>query len=183
VSGAPGPPPVAALAAFLAALALQRASELVISARHEPRLRALGAREHARGHFPLLVLVHVLFPPALAAEVLAGGARPGRAWPLWLAVCLGAQALRYATIRALGPRWSVRIWVVPGLPRVRSGPYRWLRHPGYLAVALELLAAPLVFGAWRTALGISALDALALAVRIRAEDAALRAAEPPPASG
>jgi methyltransferase len=174
VSAPPGPAPVGALALFLAVLALQRAGELLHSARNTRRLEACGAHETGAGHFPLIVAVHVLFPLCLVAEVLALGSRPGRFWPLWLGVWLAAQALRYAAVRALGERWSVRIVVPPGEPPVRRGPYRFLRHPNYLAVVVELIAAPLLFGAWRTAIAISALDLVALAIRIRAEEAALR---------
>lgn len=171
----------AGLLAFFAALAAQRTSELVLSARGVKRLRSRGAREHASGHFPLLVFVHVLFPLALAAEFLWLHARPWASWPLWLALLLAAQALRFWSMRALGERWTVRILVLPGEPLVRKGPYRYLRHPAYVAVAAELLAAPLLFGAWRTALGIGALNALALGIRIRAEEAALRDAGAAPA--
>lgn len=167
-----------ALAAFLLVLVVQRVSELVVSARHSRILEARGGREHAPGHYPFIVALHVLFPVALAAEVLVLGARPGPPAPLWLALWLAAQALRYAAIRALGDRWTVRIWTVPGEPRVRRGPYRLLPHPNYLAVALELLAAPMFFGSWRTALATSIANAAVLAVRIRAEERAL-AGDPP----
>lgn len=160
---------------FLVLLVAQRLGELALSASHERRLRELGGREHARGHFPLLVAVHVLFPLCLLAEVFVLGARPGPAAPLWLGLFVAGQALRFATQRALGERWHVRIWVVPGLPLVRTGPYRYVRHPNYLAVVVELVAAPMMFGAWRTALAISALNAVAIAVRIRAEERALSA--------
>jgi len=165
--------PVWALATFLAVLAAQRLSELRLSAVHARRLVARGAREYGARHFPLIVLVHVLFPLCLVAEVMLLGARPGRFWPLWLGLWLAAQALRYASIRSLGERWTVRILVLPDEPLVRRGPYRFMRHPNYLAVVLELLAAPLMFGAWRTAALISLLDGVALAIRIRAEEAAL----------
>lgn len=163
------------LVLFLVALAAQRGLELAHSARNERRLAARGAREHAPAHFPLLVAVHVLLPALLVAEVEFLGARPGAAWPLWLALWLAAQGLRYAAVRALGERWTVRIWVLPGAPRIRRGPYRFVSHPNYVAVVVELLAAPLMFGAWRTALVVSALNAVALAVRIRAEEKALGA--------
>jgi methyltransferase len=172
---APTPVPVLALVLYLSVLAAQRIGELVHSARNERRLRARGGREHAAGHFPLIVLVHALLPVLLVTEVVGLGARPGPLWPLWLLVWLAAQALRYAAVHALGDRWSVRIWVVPGEPLVRRGPYRFLRHPNYVAVVLELIAAPLAFGAWRTALVVSALDLVALALRIRAEERALGA--------
>lgn len=169
-------PPLGALGAFAALLVAQRLAELVISARHERALRRRGAREHGRGHFPLLVLLHVLFPLALAVEVAFLGARPGPLLPLWLALWLGAQALRYAAIRALGVHWSVRILVVPGMERVRRGPYRWLAHPNYLAVAIEFVAAPLLFGAWRTAVAFGLANFVLLGVRIRAEERALASA-------
>jgi heavy metal translocating P-type ATPase len=165
-----------ALAAFLVVLALQRGAELLLAARNERRMRARGGIEHAAGHFPLIVLVHLLFPLALVVEVIVGGVRPPAAWPVWLVAWLAAQGLRYAAVAALGDRWSVRIWTVPGEPPVRRGPYRFLRHPNYVAVALELAAAPLMFGAWRTALAITALNAIALAIRIRAEERALATA-------
>ena len=168
------PPPIAALVTYLVVLAAQRVGELVVSARHERALAARGAREHAAGHFPLIVLVHVLLPVLLVVEVLVLGARPDALWSLWLALWLAAQALRYAAIHALGERWTVRIWVLPGAPLVTRGPYRFLRHPNYAAVVLELLAAPMLFGAWRTALVVSALNALALTLRIDAENRALR---------
>jgi len=167
--------PVAALAIFLGVIAAQRIGELLLSRHNAQRVRARGAREFGAAHFPLLVAVHALFLVSLAGEVWFFGARPGGAWPLWLVLWLGAQALRYAAIRALGDRWNVRIVVVPGAPLVHSGPYRFIRHPNYVAVAIELVAASMLFGAWRTAIWISALNAVALRIRVRAEDAALRA--------
>ena len=163
------------LAAYLVVLAVQRIGELVLSRRNLRRLEARGAREEAAGHFPLFIVLHALYPVALVVEVFRG-ARPGPDWPLWLGGWLAAQALRVAAIHALGERWNVRIVVLPGVPPVRRGIYRWLAHPNYLAVALEFVAAPLMFGAWRTAVAASTLNAVALAVRIPAEERALRAA-------
>jgi methyltransferase len=161
------------LAVFLGFVILQRVLELVVSARNARRVLARGGKEYGAGHFPWLVCVHVLFIAGIAAEVLFLGTRPGALWPLWLAVWAGAQLLRYAAVRALGERWNVRIIVVPGMPLVRTGPYRRLRHPNYVAIVIELIAAPLIFGAWRTALVVSLLNALALRTRIRVENDAL----------
>ncbi len=167
---------VVGLAVFLVLLGVQRVGELVLSARNVARLKALGAREYGAGHFPLIVLVHVLFPLGLIAEVVGLGARPWPLWPLWLVPLLAAQVLRYSAVLALDFHWTVSVWVVPGLPPLRSGPYRRMRHPNYLAVVIELLVTPLMFGAWRTAVVVSALDLLALAIRIRVEERALREA-------
>lgn len=168
--------PTLALTAFLAFLVAQRSHELILSARNARRLLARGAREHGREHFPALVLLHALCPLALIGEVLGLHARPGGLAPLWLALWLAAQGLRWAAMWALGERWSTRVIVLPGAPLVRRGPYRWLRHPNYLAVGIELLAAPLMFGAWRTALVFSAVNLVALRVRIRCEERALAGA-------
>jgi methyltransferase len=162
-----------ALGALLAILVLQRLSELWLSARNARRLRARGGVESGARHFPLLVLVHVVFLLSLPVEVLRFGARPGPGWPLWLGLWLGAQGLRYWAITALGDFWNVRIWVVPGAALVRRGPYRFLRHPNYVAVVIELAAVPLLFGAWRTAIAVSVLNLVALGIRIRVEERAL----------
>ena len=161
---------------FAAALVVQRLVELRISARHATLLRARGAVEHGRGHYPLLVLVHTLLPLGMIAEAWFLDARPGALWPLWALLFALAQGLRYAAIRALGQFWNVRVLVVPGAGLVRTGPYRWLKHPNYVAVVIELIAAPMLIGAWRTALVVTALNAVALTLRIRCEERALEAA-------
>jgi len=167
-AGAPWP----VLAGYTVVLLVQRVGELVLSRRNLARVLARGGHEVAAGHFPGFVLLHGAYPVALAVEV-ALGARPGPSWPVWVGLWLAAQVLRGAAMHALGDRWNVRIVVVPGEPPVRSGIYRWLRHPNYLAVVLEFVAAPMAFGAWRTALVFSALDAGMLALRIRREERAL----------
>jgi methyltransferase len=169
--------PLLALLIFVSIVAAQRFFELAISARNTRALAARGGREVAAAHFPLLVTLHTLLPIALILEVLFLRSTPGPRWPLWLGLWLAAQALRIAAIRTLGDRWNVRIWVVPGEDRVRRGIYRWIPHPNYLAVVIEIMAGPMMFGAWRTAFLFSTLNALALRIRIRAEEAALADAE------
>jgi methyltransferase len=171
------PAPVLLLVFFLFALGLQRAGEIVLSARHAARLRARGAVESGRRHFLLIVFVHLLFPVCLSLEVLWEGARLSGIWPLWLALLLLAQALRSWTMAALGDRWTVGVWILPGEPPVKGGPYHWGRHPGYFAVALELFSACMLFGAWRSAILISILNSIALWFRIRCENRALYAGE------
>jgi len=161
-------------------LILQRAHELRLSAHNTAQLRARGAREYGGGHFPLLALIHVLMPVGILWEVLRLSTRPGPLWPLWLSLLVGAEALRLWSMRALGPYWTARVWVVPAMSMVRRGPYRFLRHPSYVAASIELAAAPLLFGAWRTALGVSAVNLVALAIRIRVETRALHEIDPRP---
>lgn len=164
---------------FLLALGAQRAGEILLSARHASKLRERGGREWGRGHFPLILFVHALFPICLSLEVLRGGARLSGIWPVWLALLLAAQALRSWTMAALGDRWTVGVWTLPGELPVVTGPYRWGRHPGYLAVAVELFSACILFGAWRSAILISILNFIALRFRIRCENQALHAGEQP----
>jgi methyltransferase len=170
---------VVGLIAWLAVLAMQRAHELGLSARHERVLRSRGAVEYGRSHFPWMVLLHAAFPLALIAEVLWQGERPPRLWPWCLVVLALATALRAWSMAALGERWTTRVLVVPGTAPLRRGPYRWFRHPSYLAAALELAAAPLLFGAWRTALAFSALNLPLMVARARVEARALEASSAP----
>jgi methyltransferase len=162
-----------ALALYLAALAAQRLHELRLSARNARRLLAGGAVEHAAGQLRWLIGIHAAMPLALIAEVALGGARPPAAWPLALAALALAAAMRAASMIALGRRWTARVLVVPGEPRVTSGIYRWIAHPSYLAAAIELAAGPLLFGAWRTAIAVSLVNAPLALARIRSEQRAL----------
>jgi len=170
-AGAPAPWPW--LLTYLAVLAFQRASELRLSARHTAALRARGAIEHGAALYPWIVALHVAWPLALIAEVAGAGARPFAWWPAALVALLAASALRIASMRALGELWTTRVLVLPDHPRVTRGVYRWLAHPAYAGVALELLAAPLLFGAWRTAIAASIVHATLLTLRVRDEERAL----------
>lgn len=157
-------------------VAVQRLAELRVSRRNERRLRARGAVEAGAGHYPVMVGLHAAFLVACVVEVRLLG-RPFL--PLLgvpaLGVLLAAQGLRYWTLATLGERWTTRVLVPPGEPLVAAGPFRYLRHPNYLAVVLEILALPLVHTAWLTALVFSLANAALLRVRIEAEERALAA--------
>ena len=171
-----------ALVFTVAAIAAQRLVELALSARHQRRLLARGAVEFGRRDFPLFVALHSLMPLALIAEVVWGGARPPEGWP-WLLLPLAiAEALRVAAMRSLGEHWHVRVWVVPGEPPIQRGIYRWIAHPNYVAVVLELALLPALFGAWRTAIAASLFNAVLLSRRIPEETRALRWAATQPAA-
>jgi methyltransferase len=166
--------PTAILHGYLAALVVERLVELRLSERNARAALAAGGIESGQGHYPTLVMVHLAFLAGCAAEPVL---RP-RPWPVAaalaaLAVALLAMALRWWTVATLGPRWSTRVVVLPGAPPVTGGPYRWVRHPNYLAVTVELLAVPLVAGALWTALIAAVANAALLAIRIRAEERAL----------
>ena len=159
---------------FLALLYLERGAELLVARRNTRLALAAGGVESGRRHYPVMVAVHAAFPLACAAEVLVlHRPFPGAVGFAALAVALGAQALRWWAVAALGRRWSTRIVTVPGALPVTSGPYRFLPHPNYLAVMLEAAAVPLVHGAWVTAAVFVAANAALLAVRVPAEERAL----------
>ena len=166
---------VAAYLLLLGAVALERVAELVVSARHARWAFARGGAEHGRGHFGAMVTLHTALLVGCAAETVLADRPflPGLGWPA-LAAALASQGLRWWCIAALGPRWNTRVIIVPGLPLVSSGPYRWLRHPNYVAVVVEGLALPLVHTAWVTALVFTVLNAVLLGrFRIPAEERAL----------
>jgi methyltransferase len=159
---------------LLAAVGLERLFELWLSRRNAARALARGGVECDAGHYRFMKALHTGFLVACAAEVIALG-RPFHPWlaaPM-LAAALAAQGLRYWSIWTLGSRWNVRVIVVPGEPVVTRGPYRFVRHPNYAAVAIEGVALPMIHTAWLTALGFTLANAVLLAVRIRCEERAL----------
>ncbi len=163
--------------ALIGVVAVQRVSELRLARRNEAWARAQGAREHGASHYPAFFLLHGAWLLLWPLEAWRGGPTLAGGWWLWLLLFAAAEALRYWAIGTLGSRWNTRILVIPGLSPISRGPYRWLRHPNYVAVVIELAALPLVFGAWRTALVVGAANlALLLGVRIPAEMRALAAA-------
>ena len=153
---------------ILALVTLQRLAELPWAEANRRRLIAAGGHEVAPGHYPLIVLVHAGWLVAL--WLLA----PGR--PVNLVILLAfllVEIGRIWVLATLGRRWTTRIIVVPGETLVARGPYRFVSHPNYVVVALEIAVLPLVFGLWQVALIFSLLNAAVLTIRIRAENQAL----------
>jgi methyltransferase len=156
----------------------ERVVELVISKRNAAWAFQRGGVESGLSHFPWMVALHTGLLLACIVEVVVAD-RPFIAalgWPM-LAIVVLCQAGRYWVIGALGRQWNTRVIVVPGLPSVTRGPYRfgWMRHPNYIIVAIEGIALPLVHTAWLTAIVFTALNAvLLLRFRIPTENAALR---------
>jgi methyltransferase len=162
------------LASMAGFILLQRMTELYIAERNRKWALRQGASEFGARHYPLFFLLHTGW---LAGWLIEAGIRgdPPDAWYLWLIVFVCAQGLRYWCILSLGRAWNTRILVIPGGERVRMGPYRLLPHPNYLAVAIELLSVPLVFGAVWTALAATLLNAgLLIMIRIPEEERALQ---------
>jgi len=163
-----------AFSALVAIIAIQRVWELGVSTRHFRALKARGAIEVGTGHYPWMVALHAAFLVSCVAEVWL----LDRPWRPGLALCavliLGAAlTLRWWTLATLGERWTTRVLVIPGEELVSSGPYRWLRHPNYLVVVMEIAAIPMVHGAWLTAVDFSIVNLVLLRERVQVEERAL----------
>ena len=154
----------------------ERLAELAVSLRNARWSLERGGVETGRSHYPPMVLLHTGLLAGCLAEVWLADRPflPALGWPM-LVLVLASQALRWWCIATLGPRWNTRVIVVPGLAPITAGPYRWLRHPNYVAVVVEGIALPLVHTGWLTALLFTLLNAAVLTVRIRVENRALAA--------
>lgn len=159
---------------FISLLSLQRLFELKKSEQHRRQLLMRGGREHASEHFPFMALLHTLWLIAMPLEV----------WffnrPIYFPLAIGAgilfivgQILRLLAMQELGERWCARIMTLPGRTPVVKGIFRYLRHPNYMGVILEIASAPMLHTAYITAIAFSFLNAVLLWVRIRKEEQAL----------
>jgi methyltransferase len=160
---------------LILAVSAERLAELAVSKRNLAWSKARGGREYGFAHYPALVALHVGLLVGCVVEAAHRPFLPALGWTMFVLVVL-SQALRWWCIATLGPRWNTRVIVVPGLPLVTAGPYRWFKHPNYVAVVVEGFALPLVHTAWITALMFTVLNAALLTIRIRCENAALHAA-------
>ncbi|MFE0824442.1 isoprenylcysteine carboxyl methyltransferase family protein [Streptomyces sp. NPDC058847] len=164
---------------LLLAVAAERAAELVVARRNAAWTLARAGVEYGRGHYPVMVVLHTallaccLLEPVLAHRPFL----PALGWPM-LALAVLAQALRWWCITTLGPYWNTRVIVVPGARLVGAGPYRFMHHPNYVAVVVEIAALPLVHSAWLTAAAFTIANTALLTVRVRCENTALTQALP-----
>jgi methyltransferase len=153
-------------------VAAERVVELVVSQRNLAWSRSRNGIEYGAGHYPFMVVLHVGLLVGCLVEAQWRPFLPALGWPM-LVLVLASQGLRWWCIATLGRQWNTRVVIVPGAGRVAAGPYRWLRHPNYLAVVIEGAALPLVHTAWVTAVLFTVLNAVLLRTRIGVEDRAL----------
>lgn len=160
---------------LVALVGVERLAELVVSKRNAAWSMARGGIETGQRHYVAMVVLHtgLLVGALVEVWVRRPDFVPALGWAM-LVLVLASQTLRWWCITTLGPRWNTRVIVVPGLPLVHNGPYRWLNHPNYVAVVVEGAALPLVHSAWITAAVFTLLNAALLSVRLRVENAALQ---------
>jgi methyltransferase len=167
---------VVAYLALLVLVALGRVAELFVSRRNQRRLAARGAVKIPEKHFHWMVLMHsgVLLSAGLEVVLLARPFIPGLALAMSVVFVL-SNALRWWVIRTLAGQWNVQVMDSTRLGVVTRGPFRWIRHPNYLAVCLELISLPLIHTAWLTALWATLANAWVLRRRIAIEESILLA--------
>jgi len=159
-------------ALLIAAVAVERIAELVVSQRNLSWSRARGGVEFGARHYPAMVALHTGLLAGALVEAMYRPFLPALGWAM-LAVVFAAQGLRWWCITTLGHQWNTRVVVIPDAVRVTGGPYRFFSHPNYVAVVVEGIALPLVHTAWITAVVFTALNAFVLRTRIGVENDAL----------
>jgi methyltransferase len=156
-------------------LIIQRLLELSIAKRNRAWALAAGAQEFGERHYPLFFILHIAWLISWIVEGSLYSNILSELWYLWLGLFIFAQILRYWCIASLGRFWNTRILVIPGKALVSKGPYQYLKHPNYVAVAIELAAVPLIFGATVTAIIATLCNSwLILGIRIPVEEKSLR---------
>ena len=146
-----------------------------ISKRNEKILLQKGAIEFGKSHFKFLIILHALFFVSMVIEYSL------RAKIIELTLynvilfsfVVILQAFRFSTIKSLGIYWTIRIYRVPGEPLIKTGLYKYLKHPIYIIVILEIIIIPLVFNLYLTSIIFSVLNLIAITVRITVENKAL----------
>jgi methyltransferase len=161
-----------AAATTLAALLIM-GGEAVLSAFNERHLKAKGAIEPPGD---VINIMRVAYPTAFVVMGVEGaltGPAPREVMMYGLALFGLAKALKLWAIATLGPRWSFRVLVLPGAPLVTGGPYRFLSHPNYLAVAGEIASVAMIV--WAPITGVLATIGFGwlMIKRIAIEDRAL----------
>lgn len=154
----------------------QRLFELVIAKSNEKWMKARGGIETGQGHYKWFVILHILFFISIISEVIFNDAEPQLSYPV-LAILLFIQLFRVWCMQSLGRFWNTKIIVLPGVALIRKGPYKYMKHPNYFIVGLELFVIPLLFGAYITSIIFPVLHILLLMVRIPSENKLLAKAQ------
>jgi methyltransferase len=153
---------------------LQRISELFIAKRNEKQMKNLGAIEVGADHYKWIVTLHVTFLLSLFFEVTFFDKQLIHIWPFILTLLLITQLVRYWVIQSLGMYWNTKIIVLKGARVQTKGPFKFIRHPNYLVVSLEIILLPVLFSAYFTSVVFTILNAIVLLkVRIPIEEKAL----------
>lgn len=158
---------------FFAFLVSQRFVELLLAKRNEQIVKSKGALEFDRDGYKYIVGTHVAFFISLVLEKFLLQRELNKFWVVYLLIFLIAQTLRYWAISSLGVNWNTKVLVVPGSERVSTGPYKYFKHPNYIAVIAEIAVIPLIFSCYITAILFSMINLILVRRRIEIEENAL----------
>ncbi|MEO8512742.1 MAG: isoprenylcysteine carboxylmethyltransferase family protein [Ignavibacteria bacterium] len=153
---------------------IQRLVELIIAKKNEKLSLSKGGIEYDKKGYYGIVALHFLFFISLFAEKFYFERTLNKFWIIFLILFIAAQFLRYWSIVSLGSMWNTRIIIIPGSSLVKYGPYKYFKHPNYMAVITELSVIPLMFGCFFTAVIFSSVNLLLLKRRIEIEENALK---------
>lgn len=153
---------------FIILFIVQRLSELVIARRNEKWLLSQGAVQYGQEHYPFMIALHTLFIVSIITEYILRG-KPAIDW-LFLVLFLLVLSFKFWALSSLGKYWNTKIYRVPGVYPVKKGPYKFLKHPNYMEVVLEIAIIPLVFHLYYTTIIFTLLNAAMLWVRIGVEN-------------
>lgn len=159
--------------ALLIFFALQCLIEVFISRKNQRWIEQQGGIEFGKSHLKWVILLMIFFFLAIPIESFYFQTELVFYWPILFALFLFAQFLRYWSMWSLKRLWNVRIWVIPNGSRILDGPYRYLKHPNYLAVIIDLLVIPLMMKCYFTAFFSLIGYLIFLKTRIPAEEKAL----------
>lgn len=158
---------------FFAFLVSQRALELLLAKRNEQIVKSKGALEFDRDGYKYIVAMHVAFFISLVLEKFSLQRELNKFWVLFLLIFLIAQILRYWAISSLGVYWNTKVLVIPDSQRTTMGPYKYLKHPNYIAVIAEIAVIPLIFSCYLTSILFSIINLILVRRRIEIEENAL----------
>lgn len=159
----------------ISVIALQRLFELFISKRNEKWILKKGGIEYGKKHYRFIVIMHILFFVSMVIEykIKERDFQINIFNYLFLVFLIILELLRIWTLMSLGKYWNTKVYRIPGAELIRTGPYKFLRHPNYAIVAGEIFVIPMIFNLYYTAVIFSILNAAILSVRIKVENKAL----------
>ncbi|GLO66402.1 MULTISPECIES: isoprenylcysteine carboxylmethyltransferase family protein [Oceanobacillus] len=152
---------------------LQRLIELIIAKRNEQWMLAKGGVEIEPQQHKWFIMVHGLFFISIITELSLNNASIPALFPLWFGLFITTQFIRVWSITSLGKYWNTKIIILPGSTLVKRGPYKYIKHPNYLIVGIELFVIPMMFGAYWTAIIFPFFHLILMSMRIPAEEKAL----------
>lgn len=161
--------------ALIGLLLSERVAELVIAYKNEKWILSQGGEEHNIFFSKLIVLFHICWFMAFIAEAFVRQSQSLAPGGVIAVVFFALQYGRYWCISSLGKFWNTKVLVLPDAQLTRRGPYKWLKHPNYAIVVIEIFLYPALFGCWWAASIGGVVNIFLLQQRIKQEEQVLEA--------